>query len=356
MRTTNNRINAKFGICRYLIGLCIAMFSFSSCDKDLEVTTNSAMENYDMLWKVVDENYCFFEYKKDSIKDWDEVYREYLPMVKACKTKTDLFYIFSDVLNELKDGHVNLISSFDVSRYDIQGDYPDNYDSKIIRKDHYLGKDYKTAGGLRYKLLEDKVGYISYTSFSNSFTDDNLDYVLKLFRNTDGIIIDLRNNGGGYASLVDVFASRFARSKTLVGYWQHKTGKGHADLSEPEPQYLEPSEKISYFGKVALLTNRNCFSATNDFVQTMKALPKVKQFGDRTGGGAGMPMSSELPIGWSFRLSVSPYLDINKKYTEFGIDPDVHVDMLDADAVNGYDTIIESARKWIKYGTLITTL
>ena len=96
------------------------------------------------------------------------------------------------------------------------------------------------------------------------------------------------------------------------------------------------------------MTNRNCYSATNDFVQTMKALPNVMQFGDRTGGGAGMPMSSELPIGWSFRLSVSPYMDIHKKYTEFGIDPDVRVDMLDADAAKGYDTIIEEARKWIK--------
>lgn len=341
------------GACRFLVGVFFAMATLSSCDKDLEVTTNSAMENYDMLWRVVDENYCFFEYKKDSIKDWNAVYREYLPMVKACRSKMDLFYIFADVLNELKDGHVNLVSPFDLSRYDLQGDCPDNYDSKIIRKDHYLGKDYRVAGGLKYKLLDEKVGYISYTSFSNSFSDDNLDYVLNYFRNTKGIIIDLRNNGGGYASLVDVFASRFTQRKTLVGYWQHKTGKGHADFSDPEPLYLEPSESIHYNGAVALLTNRNCYSATNDFVQTMKVLPKVKQFGDRTGGGSGMPMTSELPIGWSFRLSVSPYMDVNKRYTEFGIDPDFHVDMSDADAADGYDTIIEAARGWIMTGRFV---
>lgn len=327
-----------------------ALFSFVSCDKDLEVTTNSAMENYDMLWKTVDENYCFFEYKKDSIKDWNAVYREYLPLVKACRTKTDLFYIFADVLNELKDGHVNLISSFDVSRYDVQGDYLDNYDSKIVRKDHYLGKNYRTAGGLKYRILEGNIGYISYTNFSNSFSEDNLDYVLLYFKDTKGLIIDVRNNGGGYASLVDVFASRFVRKRTLVGYMQHKTGKGHGDFSEPEPLYLDPTENVPYFGPVAVLTNRNCYSATNDFVQTMKVLPRMKQIGDRTGGGAGMPLSSELPIGWSFRLSVSPYMDVNKNYTEFGIDPDIRVDMSDADAAEGYDTIIEAAKDWIIYG------
>ncbi|MCQ2193741.1 MAG: S41 family peptidase [Paludibacteraceae bacterium] len=335
---------------KFLLLSCAMVFAFSSCDKDLEVETSNAVENFEMLWKIVDENYCFFEYKKDSIKNWNEVYLEYYPRVEACRKRMDLFYIFADMLNELKDGHVNLVSAFDVSRYDVQGDSPDNYDSKIIRKSHYLGTDYRAAGGLKYKLLEDRIGYISYSDFSNSFSDDNLDYVLKYFEDTNGLIIDLRNNGGGYASLVDVFASRFARKKTLVGYWQHKTGKGHADLSEPEPLYLEPSDNISYYKKVALLTNRRCYSATNNFVQTMKALPNVMQFGDRTGGGAGMPMSSELPIGWSFRLSVSPYLDIHKKYTEFGIDPDVRVDMTDEDAANGIDTIIEAARAWIKRG------
>ena len=184
---------------RRLIYIFIFPLFCFSCDKDLEIN-NSRLENFEMLWRIVDEKYCFFEYKKDSIKNWNEVYREYKPKVLACRSDTEMFYIFGDMLNELKDGHVNLYSSFDISRYDIQGNLPFNFNSNLLRGDRYLGKDFKMAGGLRYKILEGNVGYIYYGSFSDGFSDANLDYVLDYFRYTEGIILDIRNNGGGSGS------------------------------------------------------------------------------------------------------------------------------------------------------------
>jgi len=331
---------------KYLLFLVFPLLCFTSCDKDLK-TNNTALENFEMLWRIVDEKYCFFEYKKDSIKNWNDVYREYKPKALACETDMEMFYVFADMLNELKDGHVNLYSSFDVSRYDIQGDFPFNFNSNLLRNDRYWGKDFKIAGGLRYKMLEGNVGYIYYGSFSSGFSEANLDYVIDLFKDTKGIILDIRNNGGGAVLFVDMLASRFTDREVLVGYWQGKIGKGHTDFSEPKPIYLSPSSRNSYYGKVALLTNRSCFSAANDFTQTMKVLPNVVVFGDKTGGGAGMPLSSELPCGWSLRLSVAPYMDVNMKYTEFGIDPDVRVDMTAEDELQGLDTIIETAKSWI---------
>ena len=65
--------------------------------------------------------------------------------------------------------------------------------------------------------------------------------------------------------------------------------------------------------------------------------------GDRTGGGSGLPFSSELPNGWSIRFSACPMLDINKQHTEFGIDPDISVSMTEEDMAKGKDTIIDSA-------------
>jgi C-terminal processing protease CtpA/Prc len=170
---------------------------------------------------------------------------------------------------------------------------------------------------------------------------------MRYFKDTKGIILDIRNNGGGAVIFVDMLASRFASERVLVGYWQSKIGKGHTDFSEPQPIYLSPSLRESYHGKVALLTNRSCFSAANDFTQTMKVLPNVVVFGDKTGGGAGMPLSSELPCGWSLRLSVSPSMDANMQYTEFGIEPNIRVDMTLEDELQGLDTIIETAKSWI---------
>ena len=80
----------------------------------------------------------------------------------------------------------------------------------------------------------------------------------------------------------------------------------------------------------------------------MRCLPNVTIVGDKTGGGSGMPFSSELPNGWTIRFSASPHFDKNMNHIEWGIDPDVKVDINYKDEVNGLDTIIEEARKLLK--------
>jgi C-terminal processing protease CtpA/Prc len=80
----------------------------------------------------------------------------------------------------------------------------------------------------------------------------------------------------------------------------------------------------------------------------MKQMPQAILIGDKTGGGSGLPFSSELPNGWSVRFSASPMFDPNMKHTEFGIEPDIHVNMTSEDMQKGLDTIIETARKHLK--------
>ena len=77
----------------------------------------------------------------------------------------------------------------------------------------------------------------------------------------------------------------------------------------------------------------------------MRCFPNVTLVGDKTGGGSGLPFSSELPNGWGVRFSASPHLDAQKQHIEFGIDPDKKVDMSKEDENNDLDTIIEEARK-----------
>lgn len=100
--------------------------------------------------------------------------------------------------------------------------------------------------------------------------------------------------------------------------------------------------------KVVVLTNRRSYSATNDFVNSMNQFPNVTLVGDKTGGGSGLPFSSEIPNGWSIRFSASPMFDPNMNQLEFGIDPDVKVDMKSEDMQRGKDTIIETACEILK--------
>ena len=76
----------------------------------------------------------------------------------------------------------------------------------------------------------------------------------------------------------------------------------------------------------------------------MKEMPLVTIMGDQTGGGSGMPFSSELPIGWSVRFSASPSFDARMQHIEFGIEPDVEASLDEALATDGKDSMIEAAR------------
>ena len=80
----------------------------------------------------------------------------------------------------------------------------------------------------------------------------------------------------------------------------------------------------------------------------MKQLPKAVVIGDKTGGGSGLPFTSELPIGWSVRFSASPMFDPNMNHIEFGVNPDIKVDMNSEDIQKGVDTIIETAREYLR--------
>lgn len=317
---------------------------FTSCFKEDDLSENTKKGNFKALWTILDQNYCFFEYKD---VDWNEIHARYSDRITENMNNEALFEVLGEMLAELQDGHVNLYSAHDVARYwKWYEDYPDNFDSKIQR--NYLGTDYGIASGLKYKILDDNIGYIYYESFSSGIGDGNLDEVLSRMLICDGIIIDVRNNGGGALTNSDKLASRFFNQKTLVGYFQHKTGKGHNDFSEPYDKYIEPSNRIRYQKTVAILTNRRSYSSTNDFVNAMRYAPYSVIIGDRTGGGSGLPFSSELPNGWGVRFSASPMTDAEMNQIEFGIDPDIKVNMSGVDMNNGKDSIIERARQEIK--------
>ena len=213
--------------------------------------------------------------------------------------------------------------------------------------EQYLGRDYRIGGGLKYTILEDNVGYINYNNFSSGIGNGNIDEMLSYLSVCNGLIIDVRNNGGGVLTYSSRLASRFTNERVLTGYIQHKTGPGHSDFSDPEPIYLEPSNSIRWQKPVVVLTNRQAYSATNDFVNSMSCLPLVTLMGDKTGGGGGLPFSSELPNGWSVRFSASPHLNAEKEHIEGGIEPDIWVDMDASEEAEGIDTIIETARALI---------
>lgn len=329
----------------WILFLCAGL---ASCIGEEYPSEDTPQDNFEALWRLMDEHYCFFEYKKQEIGlDWDEVHERYRGKITDRMNERQLFEVLCQMLAELKDGHVNLGAGFDIGRnWSYYEDFPENYDETIARS--YLGVDYSIASGLKYKILEDNIGYVRCESFSDGIGDGNLSYMLNELALCDGLIIDVRNNGGGELTTAHKFAARFTNEKRLIGYVCHKTGKGRNDFSSPKPEYIEPAKGLRWQKPVVVLTNRRCYSATNDFVKCMHTFPEVTLLGDNTGGGSGMPFTQEIPHGWSVRYSAVVYYDRDMRHTEFGIVPDTLVSMSEEDMQRKKDTLIEAARALLK--------
>lgn len=310
----------------------------------IEEYDNNPRGNFEALWDIIDRHYCFLDYK---FVDWDSVHTAYAQKIDDGMNSRELFNVCADMLNELRDGHTNLSAPFNTSYYRAWwSDYPQNYDARLI-EEYYFNFNYNSLGMLNYGILSGNIGYIGYSSFETTLGDGNWNWVFNDLATCDGLIIDIRDNGGGMIDNVEPLVSHFITERTLAGYISHKTGPGRDDFSEPYAYYFEPAPKGSVMWQkpVAVLTNRSTFSAANNFASIMKLLPQVYMVGATTGGGCGMPFSSELPNGWGVRFSASRVYDAQMKLTEFGVDPTegCAVDMNPDDAANGIDTILEFA-------------
>ena len=324
--------------------LCALILScMSSCHK-VEEYANDPRGNFEALWTILDEHYCFFEEKG---VDWDAVHDKYARRIGDEMTREELFIVCADMLDELRDGHVNLTAPFNTSYYrKWWSDYPQNFSQRLI-EESYFNFNYRQSAGMLFGILRENIGYIYYGSFAAPIGEGNLDNVLYFLKNTQGLIIDVRDNGGGDLTNVRTIVARFLTEPRVVGYISHKTGPGHDAFSEPQEITYNPAAvgRIRWGKPVIVLTNRSTFSAANNFASVMKLLPGVRLVGATTGGGSGMPYSSELPNGWGVRFSACSMLDAERRSTESGVEPTegCAVDMDPMDALTGKDTILEFA-------------
>ena len=310
----------------FKIIILAVVFIFISCEEaiwDKAVETTSPQSNLDYLWKECNEKYSYFELKNI---DWDAIKVEYSAKIHDKMTEDALFNVLGDMLTELKEDHTNLISNFNISRFGTHHLGQDNFDWRIIT-DNYLPKDYYISGPFAHGFIANgEIGYVRFSSFSDEIDQINTDFVLNRYKDTKGLILDLRENGGGSPKDMFKLLSRFVETKTLIYYSRIKSGPNHNDFSDSKPAYVEPYDGERYKNKVVILTDRGTFSAGSFTALAAKAISNIVLIGDTTGGGLGLPNGGQLPNGWTYRFSITQALTLDKSPDyENGVPPDIPV-------------------------------
>jgi hypothetical protein len=324
-----------------LLIISLLIVVFSSCEKlmfEENGKSDDPYDNFDYLWEQCHEKYAFFAYKGI---DWEHEKTVYRNCLYEGMSKDSLFSVMAAMLDELRDDHVNLVSDFNRSFYGNYRRGQDNFDWRIVA-DNYLPENYYVSGPFSHDFLAgDSIGYIRLSSFPGNIDGENLDFVLNRYQNTEGLIMDIRENGGG--SIADVYdlLSRFVDQKTLLYYSRMKSGPGKDDFTASEPVYIEPEGGERYHKTVCLLTDRGSYSASSFTALGARAIDNVVIVGDTTGGGLGVPNGGQLPNGWTYRFSVTQTLDKNGNNYESGVPP--HITALMDWSDRATDEVIERA-------------
>lgn len=178
--------------------------------------------------------------------------------------------------------------------------------------------------------LSPKIGYLQLWTFGPTFlVSDKFAAAMNELADTDGLIIDLRNNGGGLGESVSLLISYFVDERTrLNDTWDRTTGVTRQYWTQ------DKLDGKRYGGKkpVFILVGPETKSAAESFVYQMQALKRATVIGERTWGGANASrpfrLSKHFAVFIPSRRSISPITNTNWEGT--GIIPDVAAKVDDA--------------------------
>lgn len=397
-----------------LLFLAVAL---PSCRKDAPELMNpgeaqlhrTPSQVFKTFWHGMNNSYGFWDIDPT---DWDRVYDEYLPLFEALDgaasetedETVELFgtmqTLFTQICGKLIDHHLSITFypgseyGFAVSPGYLDIGARDYYHNAIIgniipgcievnmqagRIEEYMQGRYEVEGdddnmaAISYKI--DGVIYLRFSGFAFSgvlYKDPGgpVEQVLRNYQrmiletpDIKGVIIDVRDNGGGYVADMQEILAPMIDTDLLIGYTRVKEGLGRLDYGPWVPCILSPSEnhrKVE--APIVVLANLYSVSMSEMTCMAVSVLPNGCVVGERTFGGTG-PLAGDYRFAYSGAWgnstvniygSTAVMKDANGKLHE-GVGVTPHIEVLQDAGVeaamrSGVDPQLERALEYISTG------
>lgn len=206
---------------------------------------------------------------------------------------------------------------------------------------------------VEYEILEESgLGYVKIYSF---FDNELLTVQLweRMMRSLNqagvpGLIIDLRQNGGGRGFLADQMAAYFFNEPLKLGntgQYDEESGEFFFD-PRSEQQFYPPAEELRYDGKVAVIIGPNCLSACEFFTYDMTLQDRAAIVGHYPTGGLGGSIERVLmPENEFFTFTSGRAVDANGEIhiEGKGVAPTVEVPVTEETLLGQGDPLLEAA-------------
>lgn len=327
--------------------LLASVLFMTSCEETLigPAVPNDPITNFEEMWRSYDRYYGLFDVKE---VDWQATYNQYSPLINEQTSDDQLKMIFHEMIDPLNDNHTFIITTENEPRIE-----SGIFDTLKVQTDFSLElipsyvNDFTHYGtAIDYGTLPGNIGYIHLGDFipSRKYFEDALDQLIGKLKDTEGLVIDIRDNPGGNDATAQYVAGRFADERKLYMNVRKKSGPGPNDFTQAIPWHVEPTGGTRYTKPIVLLTSRWTQSAGETFTLAMQELTNVTQLGDYTSGAFSDNIAYELPNGWFCFMSIGDYRAADgKSYEGIGVQPDVFLVNTKSDIQSGKDRSLEKA-------------
>lgn len=361
-------ITAVFGI---LIGSCVTYFKDNVIDSNVPNGFEEFLDVYDelteMYYSDIDEEKLLeagikgmVDYLGDPFSSYldysstvslnEELEGEFVGMgVTVSLNENNEIYIYSmfdgspaeeagfqvgDIIKEI-NGEATANKTTEEVSYEIKGEEGTTVDITVIRngeeKKLTLKRGRVILPSISYKVLEDvNIGYIKISLFAKNTPDQFREAMNNLIeKNVKSVIIDVRDNNGGYLSSSEEMANYFLKKDSVI-YQLDTKGKIEKVKSNDNQLYDIP---------VAILINENSASSSEIFAAALNENLNVPLIGKKTYGKGTVQKTMTLNSGAMIKYTVQEwYTPKGNKVNSIGISPTYEIVLND----NYYKNPIEA--------------
>lgn len=178
---------------------------------------------------------------------------------------------------------------------------------------------------IRWEMFEPNIAYIKIYHFTSNLPSKFEDIVLEVLNNNGKkIILDLRNNPGGYLEVATEIASWFIPKGEIVLKEEFKNG----DINE----YKSKGYKHLQSFPVIVLVNKGSASASEIVAGALHDIKGVKLIGEQTFGKGSVQTLEQFRDGSSLKVTVAKWLTPSGiSIADEGLTPDIEIELTDED-------------------------
>ena len=313
------------------------------------VSRESIQQSIDQLREAIDARYSYRDLRR---VDWPARFAELDPRLKSARSTAQLADAMADLLSIARDPHITVRIGEELVLGTHESTVTPNINGNLLAS--VVPNWSRLSETVHVGTFEDKIGFVIVTAWSGD-VESGIRKVRAMLQDpswSNGVIIDVRANGGGDELLARQLAACFVDKPAVYSRNRYRDASAADGFGPMLDRVLEPAHKsLRYEGPVAVLIGPAVMSSCESFVLMMQQSPRCTLIGQATYGSSGNPRPVTLAGGITVALpSWQDFLPDGVMLEGLGVPPDLEVPTTAADFLRT-DPVLEAALKALREPT-----